>query len=65
MDERNPAARAHRTGTLILSTAMILIGVALVVTAIAVGASVISGRIILGVLFVAAGGARLYLLART
>ena len=65
MDERNPAARAHRTGTLILSTAMILIGVALVVTAIAVGASIISGRIILGVLFVAAGGARLYLLART
>jgi hypothetical protein len=44
---------------------MILIGVALVVTAIAVGASIISGRIILGVLFVAAGGARLYLLART
>ena len=65
MDERNPAARAHRTGTLILSTAMILIGVALVVTALAVGASIISGRIILGVLFVAAGGARLYLLART
>jgi hypothetical protein len=65
VDERNPAARAHRTGTLILSTAMILIGVALVVTAIAVGASIISGRIILGVLFVAAGGARLYLLART
>ena len=65
MDERNPAARAHRTGTLILSTAMILIGVALVVTAITVGASIISGRIILGVLFVAAGGARLYLLART
>jgi hypothetical protein len=65
VDERNSAARAHRTGTLILSTAMILIGVALVVTAIAVGASIISGRIILGVLFVAAGGARLYLLART
>jgi hypothetical protein len=65
VDERNPAARAHRTGTLILSTAMILIGVALVVTAIVVGASIISGRIILGVLFVAAGGARLYLLART
>ena len=65
MDERNPAARAHRTGTLILSTAMLLIGVALVVTAISVGASIISGRIILGVLFVAAGGARLYLLART
>ncbi|HEX3317545.1 MAG TPA: hypothetical protein VHR88_05975 [Solirubrobacteraceae bacterium] len=44
---------------------MILIGIALVVTAIAVGAGVASGRIILGVLFVAAGGARLYLLTRT
>jgi hypothetical protein len=44
---------------------MVLIGVALVVTAIAVGASATSGRIILGVLFLAAGGARLYLLART
>jgi hypothetical protein len=44
---------------------MILIGIALVVTAIVVGAGVLSGRIILGVLFVAAGGARLYLLARS
>jgi hypothetical protein len=65
VDERSPGARAHRTGTLILSSAMILIGIALVVTAIVVGASIASGRIILGVLFVAAGGARLYLLARS
>ena len=65
VDERSPSARAHRTGTLILSSAMILIGIALVVTAIVVGASIASGRIILGVLFVAAGGARLYLLARS
>jgi hypothetical protein len=65
VDEPGPGARAHRTGTLILSTAMVLIGVALIVTAIAVGASATSGRIILGVLFLAAGGARLYLLART
>jgi hypothetical protein len=65
VDERSPGARAHRTGTLILSSAMILIGIALVVTAIAVGAGIASGRIILGILFVAAGGARLYLLARS
>jgi len=44
---------------------MVLIGIALIATAIAVGAGATSGRIILGVLFVAAGGARLYLLART
>jgi hypothetical protein len=65
VDERTPGDRAHRTGTLILSGAMVLIGIALVTTAIAVGASAISGRIILGVLFLAAGGARLYLLTRT
>jgi hypothetical protein len=65
VDDRSPGARAHRTGTLILSSAMLLIGIALIATAIAVGASATSGRIILGVLFVAAGGARLYLLART
>jgi hypothetical protein len=65
VDDRSPGARAHRTGTLILSGAMVLIGIALIATAIAVGAGATSGRIILGVLFVAAGGARLYLLART
>jgi hypothetical protein len=64
-DDRTPGARAHRTGTLILSGAMVLIGIALIVTAIAVGVSAVSGRIILGVLFLAAGGARLYLLGRT
>jgi hypothetical protein len=65
VDERTSGGRAHRTGTLILSSAMVVIGIALIATAIAVGASAISGRIILGVLFLAAGGARLYLLVRT
>ena len=44
---------------------MVVIGVALVVTAISVGAGVLSGRIILGVLFLLAGSARLYLVFRT
>jgi hypothetical protein len=65
MADRSAGARAHRTGTLILSAAILLIGVALVVTAIVVGASPASGRVILGALFLAAGGARLYLLTRT
>ena len=65
MEDRTPGERAHRTGTLILSGAMVLIGIALIATAIAVGAGATSGRIILGVLLVAAGGARLYLLARS
>jgi hypothetical protein len=65
VEDRPPGERVHRTGTLILSGVMVLIGIALVATAISVGAGVTSGRIILGVLFVAAGGARLYLLARS
>jgi hypothetical protein len=65
MADRSAGARAHRTGTLFLSGAIVAIGVALVVTAIAVGAGAASGRVILGVLFLAAGGARLYLLKRT
>jgi hypothetical protein len=55
----------HRVGTLVLSAAMVLIGIGLIVTAVAVGAGAASGRVILGVLFLAAGGARLYLLVRT
>jgi hypothetical protein len=65
VEDHNAGARAHRTGTLILSAAMVVIGVALVATAIGVGAGVLSGRIILGVLFLFAGSARLYLLFRT
>jgi hypothetical protein len=65
VEDRTPGARAHRTGTLILSAAMLVIGVALVATSIAVGAGIASGRVILGVLFLCAGSARLYLLFRT
>jgi len=36
-----------------------------VITALAAGGGPLSGRLILGVLFVAAGGARLFLLHRT
>jgi hypothetical protein len=54
------AQQAHRSVTLVLSLAMIAIGVALIAQAAGSGGSVL--RVVLGVLFVAAGLGRLYLL---
>jgi hypothetical protein len=48
----------HRVGTLALSGAMALIGLALLVQAIGAHASALSGRLLLGVLFLAAGVGR-------
>jgi hypothetical protein len=56
--------QAHRTGTFVLSLAMLAIGIALSVQAIAGHGSVISARLLLGVLFVAAGVGRAYLEVR-
>ena len=50
----------HRTGTFVLSFVMAVIGVALIVQAATGGGSVISPRLLLGVLFVAAGCLRAY-----
>jgi hypothetical protein len=47
-------------GTLVLSLAMVGIGVALVVQAVSASASAISPRLLLGVLFMAAGCGRWY-----
>ncbi len=48
-------------GTFVLSLLMVVIGLALIVQSIGGHASAISGRTLLGVLFVAAGAARTYL----
>jgi hypothetical protein len=56
--------QAHRMGTLVLSLAMAVIGVALIIQAIAGHASSISPRLLLGVLFIAAGGGRWYVEVR-
>jgi hypothetical protein len=50
----------HRTSTIVLSLAMLVIGVALAVQAVTGNAGVISGRLLLGVLFMAAGAGRTY-----
>jgi uncharacterized membrane protein YadS len=54
----------HRTGTLALSIAMVAIGVALAAEALAGAGGVGLVRLLLGVLFLAAGSGRLYLLRR-
>jgi uncharacterized membrane protein HdeD (DUF308 family) len=52
--------RLHRMSTLVLSLAMAAIGVALIVQALAAHSGVSTTRLLLGVLFLAAGVARCY-----
>jgi hypothetical protein len=52
--------QAHRAGTFTLSLLMAAIGVALVVQALSGHGGVISPRLLLGVLFIAAGAGRMY-----
>jgi hypothetical protein len=52
--------QAHRMGTFVLSLAMIAIGTALIVQVVAGDGGVLSARLLLGVLFLAAGAGRAY-----
>ena len=54
----------HRQSTRLLSLLMILIGVALVVRTLSAGGGGLAVGVVFGVLFVAAGAARLYLQGR-
>jgi hypothetical protein len=53
--------QVHRSGTLVFSVAMAAIGVALIVQVATGDGGVVSARLLIGVLFLAAGIARLYL----
>jgi hypothetical protein len=53
--------QVHRTGTAVLSLAMVAIGIALAAEAIGGAGGVLSARLLLGVLFLAGGSGRLYL----
>jgi hypothetical protein len=53
--------QVHRSGTFVLSLLMAAIGIALIVQGVVGHGGAISSRMLLGVLFVAAGVARLYL----
>jgi hypothetical protein len=52
--------QAHRMGTLVLSLLMVGVGTALIVQVVDGRGSVISPRLLLAVLFVAAGAGRVY-----
>jgi len=56
--------RIHDRSTALLSLAMVAIGVALVVRTLLAGGGAVALGVVLGVLFAAAGGARLYLRTR-
>jgi hypothetical protein len=62
-DEMN-GRQAHRMSTFVLSLLMGAIGIALIVQAIGAHGSIVSPRLLLGVLFIAAGGGRIYLQVR-
>jgi hypothetical protein len=49
------------TTTKVLSAAMVVLGVAMIVSTLARGGGPVATGLLLGVLFIAAGGARLYL----
>jgi hypothetical protein len=51
----------HRAATTVLSLALVGLGVAMVVTALAGGGGPLATGVVLGVLFAAAGAARLWL----
>ena len=51
----------HRTATTALSLALVAIGVALLVRTVAAGGGPLATGVLFGVLFCAAGAARLYL----
>lgn len=59
-----PPRQIHRQATRLLSIAMVLLGLALIVRTLAAGGGAIAVGVVLGLLFVAAGLARLYLQAR-
>lgn len=54
----------YRSGTRVMSAVTLVLGVAIVATSLANGAGPTSARLIIGVLFVALGAARLYLTTR-
>jgi hypothetical protein len=53
--------QVHRSGTFVLSLLMAVIGLALIVQAVGGHGGVVSPRLLLGALFLAAGIARIYL----
>ncbi len=60
----NRPRRLHRAASLVLSVLMMAVGVTMVVSTVSRGGGPIAVGVLVGVLFVAAGAARLYLQTR-
>jgi hypothetical protein len=62
----SPTGRdVHRGGTAVLSSAMLVIGVVMIVSTLVRGGGALALGLILGILFVLVGAGRLYILRRT
>jgi hypothetical protein len=61
MAEMPPERNLHRSSTAVLSTILVVLGVALIVRTLAAGGGAIAFGLLIGVLFIAAGLGRLYL----
>lgn len=64
MAEPTRGRTAHRSATALLSTLMLILGLAIVVRTLAGGGGVLSIGLLLGVLFMLAGAGRLYVARR-
>ena len=56
--------RIGSSGTKVLSSAILVLGVIIVIRTIAAGGGPVSAGVLLGIVFTAIGGARLYLATR-
>src|SRR5205085_8859004 len=56
--------QAHHVATRVMSLIMVALGAAMIVSALVRGGGVLAVGVVFGVLFIAAGGARLYLQRR-
>ncbi len=54
----------HRGGTFLLSAAMVVLGLAILVQSLAESAGALSGRLLIAVLFIAAGAGRIWVEVR-
>lgn len=59
--EPSPSRNLHRSTTAVLSTILVLLGVALIVRTLTAGGGAIAFGLLIGVLFIAAGLGRLYI----
>lgn len=55
----------HRRSTRLMSTILVVLGAAIIVSTLVNGGGALSTGLLLGVLFIAAGAGRLYVLGRT